>query len=105
MRAIVAASFTARSRHADTHPAPSDVLLVVEVSDTSSEYDRKMKMPLYARAGIPEVWLINLVEESFEIFAKPANGRYQEIKKAKRSQSISPKKLPAVKLRAAAILG
>ncbi len=91
--------------YADTHPAPSDVLLIVEVSDTSSEYDRKVKMPLYARAGIPEVCLIDLAADTLEIFAKPKNGRYQEIIKAKRSQSLSPKKLPALTLRVRDILG
>ncbi len=59
------------------HPTPADVRLVIEVADTTVETDRSYKMPLYARAGIPEAWLVNLPEERIELFAEPAGGVYQ----------------------------
>ncbi len=59
------------------HPMPADVLLVIEVADSTVETDRSYKVPLYARAGIPEAWLVNLPEERIEIFAEPAGGIYQ----------------------------
>ena len=46
----------------NAHPGPSDVFLVIEVADTTLEYDRRVKMPLYARAGVPEALILNLVE-------------------------------------------
>lgn len=59
------------------HPTPADVLLVIEVADTTVETDRSYKMPLYASAGIAEAWLVNLPEERIELFAEPAGGAYQ----------------------------
>ena len=59
------------------HPKPEDVLLVIEVSDSTLQYDRRVKVPLYARAGIPEVWIVNLVDESVETFADPSEGAYR----------------------------
>jgi Uma2 family endonuclease len=46
--------------YATRHPEPADILLVIEVADTSVEYDRSIKIPLYARAGVPEAWLVHL---------------------------------------------
>src|SRR5256714_14757152 len=62
-------------RHA--HPTPEDVLLLIEVADSTVESDRSYKIPLYAKAGIAEVWLINIPEEQVELFATPVNGAYQ----------------------------
>ena len=62
-------------RHA--HPTPDDVLLVIEVADSTVETDRSYKIPLYAQSGIAEAWLVNLPEEQIELFATPVNGVYQ----------------------------
>lgn len=53
------------------HPQPPDVLLVIEVADTSVRYDREVKIPLYARHGIPEVWLLDLHNTRLEIYRRP----------------------------------
>jgi len=53
------------------HPRPDDVLLLVEVSDTSVELDQEEKLPLYGRAGIVEVWLVNLVDQTIEVYRDP----------------------------------
>lgn len=74
--------------YAGEHPSPSDVLLVVEVADTSVEYDRNIKLPLYARASIPEVWLVNLPQATIEIYQQPLNGTYREIHLVKHGESL-----------------
>jgi Uma2 family endonuclease len=58
--------------YASAHPTPSNVLLVVEVAETSARYDRDIKIPLYARAAIPETWLVDLTERARGDF-HPAN--------------------------------
>src|SRR2546429_8164881 len=61
----------------NSHPTPADVLLIIEVADSTVETDRPYKIPTYAKAGIAEAWLVNLPEEQIELFATPANGVYQ----------------------------
>jgi Uma2 family endonuclease len=61
------------------HPTPSDVYLVIEVADSSVRFDRERKIPLYAAAGIPEVWLVDLVEKSVTRHRSPIDGQYTEI--------------------------
>ena len=70
-------------------PAPEDVLLVVEVSDTTLEYDRQVKVPLYARAGIMEVWVVNLMDEQVEIYTNPTGGAYQSRRQLARRESFN----------------
>lgn len=50
------------------HPGPEDVLLLIEVSDTTVEFDRGIKIPLYARFNIPEVWLVNIERQGVEVY-------------------------------------
>jgi Uma2 family endonuclease len=76
------------------HPTPEDVLLVVEVADTSAQYDRMKKMPLYARAGIPEGWLIDVARDLIEVYSHPANGRYQSFREARRGETLTLSSLP-----------
>ena len=82
--------------YAEEHPKPEDVLLVVEVAETSSEYDRHVKIPLYARHGIPEVWLIDLSKGRLTAFRKPQRGVYARIEEAKKGDRIAPEALPDV---------
>jgi Uma2 family endonuclease len=60
--------------YSDRHPGPSDVLLVVEVSDNSLAYDRGPKAAAYARSGIPVLWIVNVAERSLETFQEPEPG-------------------------------
>ena len=57
-------------------PRPEDVLLLIEVADSSVDYDRHEKLPRYARAGIPEVWITVLPERIIEAHSEPSGGRY-----------------------------
>ena len=58
------------------HPTPENIYLLIEVSDTTLEKDREVKHPLYASAGIPEYWIINLIDRQIEIHRQPKNGEY-----------------------------
>ena len=91
--------------YAQGHPTPADVLLVIEIADTSVEYDRSIKLPVYARSGIPEIWLANLPLDTVEGYSEPVNGSYQRTRLYKRGESISPQLLPTVVIEINAILG
>jgi Uma2 family endonuclease len=86
-------------RYQDRLPTWEDVLLLVEVADTSLEFDREAKLPLYAEAGIPEVWLVNLKENLLEVYRDPRGGRYREIRLLSPEEEVSPTLLPEVSLR------
>lgn len=65
--------------YSQTHPAPADILLIVEVAETSLRYDREVKIPLYARAGIPEVWLVDIAGKTLWIYRDPKGDRYRDL--------------------------
>lgn len=58
-------------------PGPEDVLLVIEVSDTTLSYDRNVKVPLYARAGVPEAWIVDLAGRKVEVHSGPGPDGYR----------------------------
>jgi len=91
--------------YAQAHPGPEAILLVVEVAETSAESDRNIKVPLYARAGVLETWLVDLAEECIEVYRKPSPRGYGEILRTWRGEDISPQTLPGVSLSVDAILG
>jgi Uma2 family endonuclease len=62
----------------DRHPTAQDIALVIEVADSTLERDRTSKKRLYARAGIPIYWIINLVDRAIEIYTQPENEDYQQ---------------------------
>jgi hypothetical protein len=64
--------------YSESHPGPDDVLLVIEVADSSLPFDREEKLPLYASAGIREVWIVDLTRRSFLAFRRPVGGQYSE---------------------------
>lgn len=61
------------------HPCPADVLLIIEVADTSLSYDRDIKIPLYARHDIPEVWLVDIENRRLIIHQQPSPNGYLEV--------------------------
>jgi Uma2 family endonuclease len=91
--------------YAEGHPTASDVLLLIEVADTSVEYDRNIKLPLYAKAGISEVWLVNLPQETIEIYRQPLDKTYREVRLVKRGESLEAEALSNLMLEAENILG
>jgi Uma2 family endonuclease len=87
------------------HPAPEDVLLLVEVMDTSAERDRRLKLPLYARAAIREVWLVDLSAERVEVYRQPEADGYRQARLLRRSESAPIEALPDLGVRVDEVLG
>ena len=83
---------------------PEDILLLIEVADTTVHSDRQMKIPLYARAEVPEVWLVNLPRKIIEVYTEPRNGKYQIVRKAGKSEILTPKMIADVSVKVAEIL-
>lgn len=84
--------------YANAHPGPSDALLVVEVAETSAEIDREIKIPLFARAGIPEVWLVDIQAGIVEICRDPSPQGYRERQRFQRGQTLSPQGIPTARI-------
>jgi Uma2 family endonuclease len=91
--------------YAERHPGPEDVRLVVEVADTSLEYDRQVKIPLYACHAIPEVWLCNLRDHCVEVYRAPAADQYETIMILRGQQQVAPLAFPDVSVTIADLLG
>jgi Uma2 family endonuclease len=87
------------------HPTPTDVLLLVEVADSSWELDRGAKLRLYAAAGISEVWIVHLAEKEIHLFRKPAGDRFLESKVVVDERYASPAALPDLALAAGELFG
>ena len=81
-------------RYAAALPLPEDVLLVVEVADTTLAYDRDVKVPLYARHGVPEVWLFDLEHSRLHIYTAPSERSYHECRILAEPGLIAPSALP-----------
>ena len=95
-----------RSDHYRTsHPAPADVFFLIEVMNTSAAYDRGVKLGLYARSGIPEVWLVDLNAERVDVYRRPEGNVYREITVHQRGQSVAPQAFPDATLTVDQILG
>ncbi len=62
--------------YAAHHPYPEDILLVIEVADSSLQYDHEVKLPVYAEANIPEVWIVNLNDQRLEVYTEPKTSNY-----------------------------
>ena len=77
---------------------PSQALLIVEVSDTSLDKDRGVKTALYATAGIPEFWLVNLPDQVVEVHRQPSAGRYSAIERAGTGATIAPAAFPSLRM-------
>ena len=86
-------------------PIPADVFLVVEVAETSLRYDRNVKVPLYAKEGLHEAWLIDLKHDIIEVYTKPEKGKYQIMRQAKRGETIVVEGVPGLALGVNDILG
>ena len=81
------------------------MLLIIEVADTSLDYDREVKRSLYAEAGIPEYWIVNLAENCVEVHRQPRpDGTYQDVQTLRRGQQVEIQGLPGVTLALAELL-
>jgi len=80
--------------YATEHPRPEDAYLIVEVADTSLDYDRGFKLPLYARAAIREVWIADLGESCVEVYSKPSKRGYGMLRKFHQGDIIVSEPFP-----------
>ena len=79
-------------------PCPSDVLLLIEVADTSLDDDRAIKVPLYAESGIAECWILNLRDRVVEVYRQPGNGSYADVRRVGPGEILGIALLPGVAL-------
>lgn len=85
-------------------PRPADVLLVVEIADSSLAYDRTIKRALYARHGIPEVWIVNLRAGEVEVCRAPAGDAYASVSVVPRDGVLEIERLPGVRVPVSALM-
>jgi len=91
--------------YAGLHPGGDDILLAIEVADTSVRYDREVKGPLYARSGIAEFWLVDLLHETVEVFRQPGADRYESARVSKRGEQLPIRAIPDAILSVNDVLG
>lgn len=85
------------------HPGADDVFLLIEVADTSLTHDRERKIPVYARSGISEVWIINLSEESIEVYREPHLRGYAIKNTLRAGDDAVPQRFPDIRLSVSAL--
>ena len=81
------------------HPRAEDVLLLIEIADTSARFDREIKIPLYARHGVSEAWLVDVARRCVEVYRDPqaANSEYRQMT-IHRQGDLVPQHLPMVRI-------
>ncbi len=87
----------------DSHPSPSDLMLVIEVADSSLDFDKNIKANLYAAAGIQEYWIVNLLDDRLEVYRQPNSSIYTEIKIISPQDPIELPQFPEISIDLAAI--
>lgn len=87
------------------HPRPADVLLAIEVADSSLSYDRRIKAALYARKHVRELWIIDVVGKALDVYRRPAASGYREHQRLLRGKRVAMAAFPRVFFRVADILG
>ena len=87
------------------HPGPDDIFLLIEVADTSLDYDREVKASLYARYGVAEVWVVDLTAERIEVYRSPGSEGYRQSRIVSGDERLAPEALPQLALSARQILG
>jgi len=91
--------------YTESLPTPQDVLLLVEVSDSTVEYDRDIKKALYAEAGIEEFWIVNLKANTIECYSQPKNGNYRLVQILEAGETIESKTIENLSLRVEEVVG
>ncbi len=90
--------------HADyRNEHPRSAHLVIEVSNTSREYDRETKAPLYAELGVPELWLVDVQRKCVEVRTEPEDGAYRRVETFRLGDSVAVRAFPDVTVAVAAI--
>jgi Uma2 family endonuclease len=90
--------------YASAHPGPGDVLLIIEVAETTLAFDRGTKLRLYTAAGIPEYWIVDLTNDHIEVYREPGPGGYGDVRRFGREGRLHAAAFPDVEIAASAIL-
>jgi Uma2 family endonuclease len=91
--------------YTQSHPTATDVLLIIEIADSSVAFDHDIKLPAYARSGVPEVWLADIPAETVTAHTEPANGVYRTVRTYRRGDAITPIHFPDLSIEVANLLG
>ena len=86
------------------HPTPGDVLLLIEVADSTVEFDRTVKLAAYARAGIPEIWIVNRPARRIESYSEPSGDQYAAVRDFGPGETVAPQAFPDIVLEVARII-
>ncbi|AUT04084.1 hypothetical protein CLI64_28945 [Nostoc sp. CENA543] len=89
----------------NAHPQPQDIYLLIEVADSTIQFDREVKIPLYAIANIIVVWLIDINEQTIEVYQQPTATGYQQIQKFTRGETLVIPGFPNVTITVDEIFG
>lgn len=91
--------------YTEAHPTPEDTVLLIEVADSSIQFDRNVKARLYAKKGVPEVWLFVLPESRIEVYRDPSPEGYRQVAILRPGDRLSPLAFPDLMIEVNAILG
>lgn len=91
--------------YASATPGPEDTLLAIEVGDSSARFDREVKAPLYAKARVRELWLVDLGAGEVRVCRRPDESGYADVSVKRRGDDLSPQALPDVIVRIVDVLG
>ncbi|HEY4006432.1 MAG TPA: Uma2 family endonuclease [Pseudonocardia sp.] len=94
-----------RDFYRGAHPTAEDILLLIEVADSSLRTDRAVKLPIYARQGIVEVWLVDLAANAVHVHTEPDGDSYAEVHTVHLGEPLKPSAIPNLELRTADIFG
>jgi Uma2 family endonuclease len=91
--------------YSSAHPRPSDTLLTIEVSDSRVSYDRSVKLGLYARKHVRELWLVDIPGQVVDVHRRPSASGYREHQSLQRGRRVAPRAFPRTFFRVNEILG
>lgn len=75
--------------YVSAHPEPDDILLTIEVAETSLQFDRRVKAPLYAAAGVPRLWIVDLDAGAIDIYEEPSAEGYRRVRRASPGERLA----------------
>lgn len=90
--------------YSTSHPVAADVLLMIEVADSSLAYDRETKAAIYAQAGIADYWIVNLVDSQIIVLRQPVDGAYQSVQTLVSGDVVQPLAFPDIAISVSEIL-
>lgn len=79
-------------------PGPADILLLIEVSDSSLRFDRAVKLPLYARTGVAEVWIVDLQRRLLDAYTRPIDAGYADLATHQPGDTVALSQAPEIKV-------